>query len=135
MTGSYPDNTPMGIKVNSFKHSNVTSAQDQEGKPVRDRDSTSYVGKIERAEAFGPKVYAEACRRGLRHTANAVILGDGAPWIWNLADEHFPGAIQIVDYYAKEHLGDVSKALYPSDARQKNKWMDQMTERLWKGDM
>ena len=112
------------------------TGKDQEGKPVRDRDSTSYVGKIERADTFGPRVYAEACRRGLRNTENAVILGDGAPWIWNLADEHFPGALQIVDYYhAKEHLGDVSKTLYPSDARKKNKWMDRMTERLWKGDM
>lgn len=112
------------------------TGQDQEGKPVRDRDSTSYIGKIERADTFGPRLYTEACRRGLRHTAHAVILGDGAPWIWNLADKHFPGAIQIVDYYhAKEHLGDVSKTLYPSDARQKNMWMDRMTERLWKGDM
>jgi len=112
------------------------TGNDQAGKPVRDRASTSYVGKIEKAEAFGPRVYAEACRRGLGHTETAVVLGDGAPWIWNLADEYFPGAIQIVDYYhAKEHLGDLSKILYPSDVRQKNQWMDRMTERLWTGDM
>jgi len=112
------------------------TGNDQDGKPVRDRASTSYVGKIEKAEAFGPRVYTEACRRGLCHTATAVILGGGAPWIWNLADEYFPGAIQILDYYhAKEHLGDLSKILYPADAHQQNTWMNRMTERLWNGDI
>jgi len=34
-----------------------------------------------------------------------VILGDGAVWIWNEADRHFPGAIQIIDlYHARQHL-------------------------------
>ena len=31
-------------------------------------------------------------------------------WIWNLADEHFPGATEIVDFmHAKTHLYDVAK--------------------------
>jgi hypothetical protein len=40
--------------------------QDEEGYPIRDEDSTSYVGAIELAEAFGSPIYAEAVRRGLR---------------------------------------------------------------------
>jgi hypothetical protein len=109
---------------------------DQQGKPVRDPDATSYVGKIESADMFGPRLYSEACRRGLHNAGNTVVLGDGAPWIWNLADEYFPGAVQIVDYYhAKEHLGDVSKTLHPSDARARNQWMDRMTKILWDGDV
>jgi len=40
-------------------------------------------------------------------------VGDGAPWIWNLAAEHFPGAVQIVDlYHAKEHVWDVAHAVF-----------------------
>jgi hypothetical protein len=42
-----------------------------------------------------------------------VVLGDGAAWIWHLADELFPGAIHIVDlFHAKQHLSDVAKAIY-----------------------
>jgi hypothetical protein len=29
-----------------------------------------------------------------------VEIGDGAPWIWNVAAELFPQALQIVDRYA-----------------------------------
>jgi hypothetical protein len=42
-----------------------------------------------------------------------VVLGDGAAWIWKLAEELFSSAIQIVDlFHAKPHLSDVGKAIY-----------------------
>ena len=44
-------------------------------------------------------------------------MGDGAEWIWNLAEQHFPGAVQIVDlYHARQHLWDLARRLYPNDA-------------------
>jgi transposase len=37
-----------------------------------------------------------------------VILGDRAIWIWNLARQHFPGAIEIVDpYHARQRLWEL----------------------------
>jgi hypothetical protein len=42
-------------------------------------------------------VEREATRRGEERAARQVVLGDGAKWIWNLATEQFPDAIQIVD--------------------------------------
>ena len=42
-----------------------------------------------------------------------MVIGDGAAWIWNIADEHFPGAVQIVDvFHAAEHLFDIARAVY-----------------------
>ena len=42
-----------------------------------------------------------------------VVMGDGAPWIWNLAEEHFPQALEMVDYYhAVEHLWACGEALW-----------------------
>jgi hypothetical protein len=80
---------------------------------VRDEASTTYVGAIEPAEAFGPRLYAEAVRRGVQREAQVSGLGDGAPWNWGLAAEHFPEAIQIVDlYHAREHLATLGKVLY-----------------------
>ena len=90
---------------------------DKEGFPIRDPDSTTYTGAIETAEEFGKRIYLEAYQRGWEHAAKKVVLADGAEWIWNLADLHFPGAIQIVDlYHARQHLWELARKLYPNDA-------------------
>jgi len=68
------------------------SGVDPHGRPVRDEASTSYVGAIENAEEFGPRLYSEAWRRGWSRAPKKVVLGDGAAWIWNLAHQYFPGA-------------------------------------------
>lgn len=94
---------------------------DDRGRPIRDDASTTYVGAIEPAEAFGRRLYAEAVRRGLPRAARVIVLGDGAPWIWNLVAEHFPGGVQIVDlYHAREHLTALGKLVYgPASAAAK----------------
>lgn len=91
---------------------------DEQGQPVRDENSTSYVGAIETAEAFGARIYTEAMRRGLEHAQVVIVLGDGAPWIWKIADEHFPGAIQIVDlYHARQHVTELAKLVMGSTGK------------------
>ena len=60
-----------------------------------------------------------------------MVLGDGALWIWNLADEHFPGAIEIVDlYHAKEYLSDVAKAIYGAGSDLAEQWAKQRCDQL-----
>ncbi len=78
-----------------FTQTNV----DAKGRPVRDPGSSSYLATLEPVEQFGSLVYAEARRRGSHYAQQLVVLGDGAPWIWNLASKHFPTATQIVDLY------------------------------------
>ena len=97
---------------------------DAEGRPERDPESTSYVGAIETAEEFGPRLYEEAERRGLAQAGEVIALGDGAPWVWNLADEHFPTAVQIVDlYHARQHLAQAAKFLFGSHPDQQSQWL------------
>ncbi len=96
---------------------------DEKGRPVRDEASTTYVGAIEVAEAFGWRIYGEAERRGARRAAQLIIIGDGALWVWGIADEHFPNATQIVDlYHAREHLIDLSKIVYGVGHRNAKQW-------------
>jgi len=58
-------------------------------------------------------LYQLALHGGLEQAQQVVVVGDGAPWIWNLAAEHFPGAVQILDlYHAKEHVWDVAHAVF-----------------------
>ena len=109
--------------------------RDREGFPIRDRDSTTYTGGIESAEEFGKRIYLEACRRGWSRAAKRVVIGDGAEWIWNLADLHFPEAIQIVDlYHARQHLWELARKLHPNDAGKQKAWMKKhQRRRLDKG--
>lgn len=97
----------------------IQTTTDAEGFPIRDPESTSFVGCIESAEDFGWRIYAEALRRGLEATRQVVILGDGAEWIRRLAEIHFPDATQIVDlYHAREHVSNLCKLLFtPSDTQ------------------
>ena len=109
---------------------------DDEGHPVRDPASTTYVGAIESAEAFGRRIYAEAIRRGLTRAAKVIVIGDGAPWIWGIAEEHFPGVIQIVDlYHAREHLANLAKGVYESDSVRSKQWLAARLEELDAGEV
>lgn len=86
------------------------SALDEEGRPVRDPDSTSYVGAIESSADFGNRLYAEAVRRDLAQAAQVVVLSDGADYNATIAKEKFPGATHIIDlYHARERLSKFIK--------------------------
>jgi len=104
---------------------------DKEGYAMRDPDSTTYTGSIETAEEFGKRIYLEAWNRGWSRAEKKVVMGDGAEWIWNLADLHFPGAVQIVDlYHARQHLWDLARRLYPNDAVKQKAWIKAHQKRL-----
>ena len=100
--------------------------------PVRKSGSVSYSAAVESAASrptdplpspFAQRAYREARRRGFDTAARRVIIGDGAEWIWNLAAEQFPGAIEIVDiYHAKGHLCDVAKAIYGAGTDPADRW-------------
>ena len=110
------------------------------GRPMRDPGSVSYSAAIESAASrdtdpapsvFAQRVRREAERRGFPQARRRVVLGDGAPWIWKIAGEDYPGAIQIVDlFHAKEHLHDVSKALFPADPDRARLWADVRCDEL-----
>jgi hypothetical protein len=107
------------------------TAWDEEGCPIRDPDSTTYTGAIETADEFGKRIYVEAWKRGWSRAEKKVIMGDGAEWIWNLAEVHFPGAVQIVDlYHARQHLWELARRLHPNDERNQKAWMTAHQKRL-----
>ena len=97
---------------------------DDQGRPVRDEDSTTYLGAMETAAEFGLRIYTEAWHRGWDHATIRVVMGDGSHWIWHIADPHFPGAMQIVDlYHAREHLWGLARKLYPADEAAQKRWL------------
>jgi hypothetical protein len=101
---------------------------DKDGFAIRDPDSTTYTGAIESAQEFGKRLYLEAWKRGWSRAQKRVVIGDGAEWIWNLAHQHFPGAIEIVDiFHARQHLHELARLLHPGDhadaLKRRNQWL------------
>jgi len=109
---------------------------DDDGKPVRDPSSTTCLATFETAGQFGVLLDAEARRRGIEYIRQPVVLGDGAAWIWNLADQHFPAATQIVDlYHAREHLHDLANLAARLLAGHRDDWLATRLEELDAGDV
>jgi hypothetical protein len=117
---------------------------------VQDGDLTaaSYIAAREPAEAFGPRLLAEAARRGALSVVRwegpltrpglgvlrpVHIVGDGAPWIWNLAGDYFGERTEVVDFYhAAEHLWTVAHALYGVGSADATVWAQARIEELRK---
>ena len=141
--GKQPDGS---AKTKEVKLVTVWSAEGRakDGTPERDAGSVTYSAAIESAaqkdtdatpSAFAARVRREATRRGFDRTARRVVLGDGAKWIWNLADEHFPDAVQIVDrFHAKQYLSTVAKSLYGATSDLTDAWARARHAELDAGD-
>jgi hypothetical protein len=108
---------------------------DDDGYPVRDPHSSSYLATFAPAAPFGTLMAAEARRRGAAHVRQLVVLGDGAPWIWNLATRHFPEATAVVDlYHAREHLHELAKLLEFMLGDHRTEWLAERLTDLDNGD-
>jgi hypothetical protein len=140
--GKQPDGS---AKTREVKLVTVWTAEgrDEHGVPVRDPGSVSYSAAIESAASrdtdetlsdFAQRVDREACRSGFAQARRRVVLGDGAPWIWNLAGELFPGAVEIVDlFHAKGHLWDAAKAIYGAGSEIGEQWGKERRDELDEG--
>ena len=140
--GKQPDGS---AKHREAKLAVVWSAgrRDPTGAPLRDPDSVSYNAAIETVACrdtdtdlapFTCRILRETRRRGFDTAPHQVILGDGALWIWHLADEHFPDAVQIVDiFHAKQHLFEVANAIYGPHTDLAQVWGRQRREELDRG--
>jgi len=142
--GKQPDGSS---KTREVKLVTVWSAEgrDEEGTPVRDAGSVTYSAAIESAaskdtdddpSAFAARAMREATRRGFDRAERSAVLGDGAPWIWNVANDHFPEAVQIVDrFHAKQHLSDVAKAIWGAQSDSHKTWAKARHDELDAGDI
>jgi hypothetical protein len=86
---------------------------------------STYIGHLGSHKKFLEKVE--------QHTdfiTRKAVLADGAPWIWNWAEDLYPCCIQILDFYhAKEHLCVFAQEQF-KDPEQKQQWIDHHSLRL-----
>ena len=98
--------------------------------------SLHYVARRTGKGGFGWLLYQLALDGGLEHAQQVVVVGDGAPWIWNLAADHFPHAVQIVDlYHAKAHVWDVAHAVFKRGSPTGTRWAERSCTLLEHGQI
>ena len=101
----------------------------QGGRPVISQ--RGFVATRQGLDGLREQMHAEAMRRGLGQAASALVIGDGAVWIWRLADDRFPEAQQRLDYYhAVQHLAAVGRSLFGEDKAKLKEWLRPLVQQL-----
>ena len=109
--------------------------------PSARTSSIRYIASRSDAEHFGKELFALATNIGIYKETitnqEIVFIGDGAAWIWNLADKYFPNAVEIVDYmHAKSHLFNVAKhAFGETETETTGKWIKEVEPLLDAGNI
>jgi hypothetical protein len=107
---------------------------DHRGKTAGGRSLISQRGFVvtrEGIEGLREQLHAEALRRGLGQAAGVLVIGDGAVWIWRLADDRFKDARQRLDFYhAVQHLAAVGRALFGEDQVRLKEWLRPLVRQL-----
>lgn len=99
------------------------------GRPVI--SERGFVATREGMDGLREQLHAEALRRGLGQAAGVLVIGDGAVWIWRLADDRFKDARQRLDYYhAVQHLAVVGRALFGEDKAGFQNWLRPLARQL-----
>jgi Uncharacterised protein family (UPF0236) len=77
------------------------------------------------ADEFSHLVWARAFARGANLARELVFIADGAHWIWRIVAQHFPTAIQIVDWYhASSYLAKIAHTAFGDNTPPAKTWLD-----------
>jgi hypothetical protein len=87
-------------------------------------------------EPLGRRVYAAARAAGVTADgANAISQGDGAPWVWHLVQEHWPAAIEVLDFYhLSAHLHACAQAVWGVGSPRARAWARDVGTQVLTGD-
>ena len=121
------------LKVGAWFQARGRPPQTPDGQWRIQAENIYYFTDICPASEFGPLFWATGVHHHAQLAQELIILGDGAEWIWNLVAEHFPHAVQILDWFhATEYLMPVAKGAFTTPEAQ-DVWVAQMKQTLWDG--
>ncbi len=126
-----------------------STSADYEQRDLPSPSVRSVIAEVEGAQAFGPRCKAEAERLGVVEPSaqeaerlgtvdtsapkvgRLNVLGDGAEWIWNLADMQFAGAAQLLDvFHGVEKLADAGREEFGQGTPELAKWLNEARGKL-----
>lgn len=105
--------------------------QGKDGKWELEPTTVDYTALVGSPEPFGRNAYAMTQRLGGRGQECTIAVGDGAPWIWNQVSEHFPDAVQVLDFYhLAEHVHGAARVRFADDEAKARDWAETVLELL-----
>jgi hypothetical protein len=125
------------VKIGTVFEVKASEGQDEVTKePIEQAEAVecTYVARLGGSEEFGQDLWTEAVRREVPTAYDKVLIGDGAHWIWNLGEDYFPEAVQIVDWYhAKQHLYAAAALLHGEGTDTAKRWVKSVETDLYQG--
>jgi hypothetical protein len=102
----------------------------------RVEQESRYVSVLGDSATFGVAWEARAISCGSLFARRVVVLGDGAAWLWNLAQQRFPRAVQILDFWhALEYVGKVAREAFGEGSEAAKVWLSaraaEMKQSAW----
>lgn len=111
-----------------------------DGDSIRRKDGKMIITKKEYITFFGgvdefkKLLFDAAARAGYGKIRQVVFIGDGSHWIWNMCEELFPDAVQILDYYhLSENVHSFAKYQYPDNEIKMKGWAKGLLDKIDKG--
>ncbi len=95
---------------------------------VKDRE---YVATLAGVDTFSEQLNRCYVATVGNRSHQVVFLGDGAAWLWKMADGLFPDAIQILDFFhVSEYLWAVARCAFTTQAEAQATWVDTQQQAL-----
>jgi hypothetical protein len=99
-------------------------------------EAIAYTAVLGSKETFTPALWALAVQHDVPTAKERAVVGDGALWVWNVAEDVCPDGRQIVDWFhAVQHLAEAATALYPNDkdVKARAQWLRTCKDHLYMG--
>jgi len=121
------------LKIGAFYEARGRPPSTPDGQWGIKAEKMHYFADIAPAREFSSLVWGHGVKKNAQLAKELIFVCDGAEWIWNIIDDHFPSAIQILDWFhASEYLMPVAQAIY-SETHKQAKWVAETKALLWAG--
>lgn len=110
--------------------------QTHELEEVAHGENIGYTAVLGLKEAFTPALWTLALAHDVPTAKERAVIGDGALWVWSVAEDVCPDGRQIVDWFhAVQHLAEAANILYPSeqDDKLRAQWLKTHQDHLYMG--
>ena len=92
------------------------------------------LARFESVADVGMDMYLAAVESGFFDAPLRCFISDGASWLRSIAEEHFPDAVMILDWFhVMEYIGELSNMLFGAGTRKASAWTSCRETELWEG--
>jgi hypothetical protein len=99
--------------------------------------TSHYCATAEKGTAvIGGLLWLLASQVGVERAAVVLFLADGAHWLWNLCQDHFPQAVQILDvFHLAKHLLKAAGIFWGESSELAREWARDTLVKILRGDI